>query len=158
MLIGFSGSRNGPSPPQRTAFRQVLSGLMQIARAPDQVGEPLIFYHGDCVGWDATAHEDAQAAGLGVILYPPRNRRLRAYCKGAILEMAPMDYLPRNREIVDHAEHVIICPDTPEYRIKSGSWYTFNYARKSRKSLILIKPDGSTLFEPAPPHPQPRML
>lgn len=146
MLIGFSGSRHGPFPRQKITFQRTLFGLIKIAQTVEPRDEPLLFRHGDCLGWDDVAHDIAAEVGFSIIVHPPINPKLRAF-KPSLIPMPPKDYLPRNRDIVDGSERMIICPDTPEYKIKSGSWYTWKYAIARGIDTLLIQPDGTVRFE-----------
>lgn len=145
MQIVFSGSRRGATLPQEMTFVKILSGLLTIAASQEPVDEPLLFRHGDCVGWDATAHSLAKAAGYGIIIHPAAVApHLRAFCQGALLVMEPKPPLERNRDMADLSERAIICPNTPEYRVQSGTWYTWKYATRKGIDACVIRPDGST--------------
>lgn len=149
MQIALSGSRNGPTfPRQKVIFQQTLFALIKIAQTIEPRGEPLIFRHGDCVGWDAEGHDIAHECGFSIIIHPPTNPALRAFKTGAVLVMPERPYLRRNRDMVDTSERAIICPDGASYRIGSGSWYTWKYALAQKIDTLLILPDGSTRLTP----------
>lgn len=130
---GFSGSRHGGTPRQLDSAHRTLSGLMVAGR---------VFRHGDCIGWDALAHDLADALGFGIVIHPPTNPKLRAW-KPAPVILPPKPYLERNRDIVNASRRMIICPDSPDYRAGSGTWYTWKYARERGTEILLILPDGS---------------
>lgn len=135
------------SGPQAHTFRQILCGLTRVARTCEDPIEPMLFRHGDCVGSDAESHDIVVPIGYSIIIHPPSNPKLRAYKTGALFVMPPKDYHARNRDIVDPSERMIFTPDTPEYRIKSGTWYTWKYARERGIDTLVIRPDGSTQLE-----------
>lgn len=146
MQLAFSGSRRGPSRPQLATLQQTLSGLLTIARTSEPAKEPLLFRHGDCIGWDAAAHDVADALGYGIIIHPPTNPKLRAF-KPALIILEPKPYLVRNRDMVDLSERWIGCPDTMTEQQTGGTWYTYRYAKQKRIGTLLILPDGSTRVE-----------
>jgi hypothetical protein len=57
-------------------------------------------HHGDAIGADAEAHEQAVALGWSVIIHRLINDAWRAR-KAASEERAPKPYLVRNRDMVD---------------------------------------------------------
>jgi hypothetical protein len=79
MKIGFTGSRNGMSHEQRVSLRAILTFVQHLLSSPDGAIE---FHHGDCVGADSGAHDIAMEAGCYIVIHPPSNDKLRAYCEG----------------------------------------------------------------------------
>lgn len=98
------------------------------------------FHHGDCIGSDAQAHEIAQAFGCKIVIHPPINPSKRAFCKGEITILEPRQYLDRNHDIVDACETLIATPKTSEEELRSGTWATIRYARKTGKNVIVLHP------------------
>jgi hypothetical protein len=86
------------------------------------------FHHGDCVGADAEAHVIATVLGFETVVHPPKNEKLRAFCKGDLI-LEPRDYLARNHQIIDATDLLFAVPDGPETK-RSGTWSTIRYARK----------------------------
>jgi hypothetical protein len=74
--IGFTGTRTGMSVDQ---YETVRSLLMLAASDAD-----VELHHGDCVGADEDVHELCLTLGVPVVIHPPRDGRLRAFCHGAI--------------------------------------------------------------------------
>ena len=66
---------------------------------------------------------------------------MRAFCKGDETRKQK-DYLDRNHDIVDETELLIACPKEPEEITRSGTWATIRYARKKKKKLRIILPNG----------------
>jgi hypothetical protein len=80
-----------------------------------------VLHHGDAVGADAEAHEQAVALGWSVIIHPPINEAWRAR-KAASEERAPKPYLVRNRDIVDETELLVAAlADAVEHPQSEGS-------------------------------------
>ncbi len=143
MHVGFSGSRHGPATAyQRDAFLRALIELRQESILPLTM---LRFRHGDCLGWDALAHDIAKRLGWPITIHPPDKPMLRAFKnKGdpTVEVLPPRPYLHRNRDIVQASSIVIITPDSHEPRRHSGTWYTYEYARTVGKRTILLLPNG----------------
>jgi hypothetical protein len=135
--VSFTGTRHGMTEVQRARFRDVLAGV-----CPDW------FHHGDCVGADAEAHEDV-ARTLCLIHIYPSTAATRAWCAGAALTETPKPPLDRNRDIVDAGEALIATPKRMAEELRSGTWAAIRYARKRRKPIHIIWPDG-TYTPPAP--------
>lgn len=71
------------------------------------------------------------------------HKRTRAWhC--AVLE--PKPYLVRNKDIVNASEGMLAAPRGPE-ELRSGTWSTIRYARKCRKKVLIMWPDGSETWE-----------
>jgi hypothetical protein len=153
--VGFTGTREGLSPRQRVRLTMMLT----FAKAG-----PGVLHHGDCVGADAEAHELALRCGWQVVVHPPIEAKLRAWCgiekclicgpnprpgctfcngEGAVESdpqritiLDPADYLVRDRAIVDACEFLVAAPKS-EAR-EGGTWYTVGYAEQvGRKHEVL---------------------
>lgn len=134
MKVGFTGTRHALTTAQ-------LSGMRALLTPWD--GE---FHHGDCIGADAAAHELAVELGFEIVQHPPLNPSLRAWSVGgSILE--PRPYLPRNHDIVDACEVLLALPSSAEEKVRSGTWSTVRFARKTHTPVYLIFPDGTIKFE-----------
>lgn len=139
--IGFTGARAGMTAAQKLAFLELLPSLRN--------GE-LVLRHGDCVGADADAHDLAASLGSQIIIHPgiasDGVMHFRAWKNGAAVSFRePKLYLERDRDIVDLSDLVIATPAGPP-QVRSGTWYTIRYARKRRKALYIIEPDGTVAF------------
>jgi hypothetical protein len=134
--VGFSGTRRGMTSEQSRALRRSLASF-----------EDAVLHHGDAVGADAEAHEQAVVLGWSVIIHPPINAAWRAR-KVASEERAPKPYLVRNRDIVDETELLIAAPAEAVEHLRSGTWSTVRYARRLGRPISIIKPDGTVVREP----------
>jgi hypothetical protein len=104
---------------------------------------PTEFHHGDCVGADAEAHDIATQRCVRVVIHPPTEDRLRAFCdvtNGQVLK--PRPYIDRNHDIVDSCDVLVAAPRTDTELVRSGTWATIRYARKQGK-LVSILPRHS---------------
>src|SRR3972149_10599348 len=123
MKVGFTGTRHGMTIEQRSTLENLIE-LWWPSVMYD-------FHHGDCVGADeqAAAIFTAQRRGE-IIVHPPIDNRLRAWCEGTILE--PKPYLDRNRDIVDASDLLIVAPGGGREAPTGRTWYTARYARSKR--------------------------
>jgi hypothetical protein len=130
MRVGFTGTRQGMSARQQSLLAQWLRCYRD---------EITLFEHGDCVGADEEAHAIAcDILGSNIIaIRPPTNPVHRAWCKGGKI-YPPEDYIFRNHRIVEDTECMIAAPSGPE-KVRSGTWATIRYARKTRKPVYLLE-------------------
>lgn len=134
MRVGFTGSRLGMTECQRLALTALFISLLRNVASE--------FHHGDCVGSDAEAHAIARTfKDLAIVVHPPTDSRLRANCQGDRV-LAPLEYLARNRAIVNSVDAMIATPAEEHEIMRSGTWSTIRYARAKRVSCHVIKPDG----------------
>lgn len=135
MEIGFTGTQRGMTYEQGDAVRIIL-----------KLNNCAAFHHGDCVGADAQAHDIARRFGCRVILHPPVNDAKRAFRHGD--EARPQkDYLDRNKDIVNETELLIATPGEDDEQLRSGTWSTVRYARKLKRRIIIVFPDGGVKHE-----------
>jgi hypothetical protein len=130
MHIGFTGTRQSMTPAQEGALRELL------ASHPDAV-----LHHGDAIGADAQAHDIAVALGCRLVIHPPVDGTDRAFKHSSDVR-APRPYLDRNRDIVRETELLIAAPAEATEQLRSGTWSTVRYARKLRRLIVLVLPDG----------------
>lgn len=137
MIVGFSGTQDGMTQRQTERFAAELYALSGS------------FHHGDCVGSDEQAHRIARGAGWWIVIHPPLKPSKRAWCVGdEVLPAKP--YIARNHDIVDATELLLATPRTMSETVRSGTWATVRYARRLRRPVIVIYPDGSVSRTGAP--------
>lgn len=129
--IGFTGTRQGMTPTQRAAVRELL------AAHPGAV-----LHHGDAIGADAQAHDIAIALRCSVVVHPPTDGKDRAFKPSPDIR-APRPYLDRNRDIVRETTMLIAVPAEAVEQHRSGTWSTVRYARKLGRPISIVLPDGS---------------
>lgn len=125
MNIGFTGTRQGMTEKQRLQVQAWLTDGSE-------------FHHGDCVGADEEADAIAHSLHLNVVIHPPANPRLRAYCSGTVLPAK--GYIARNHDIVDSTDVLVATPKEADEVLRSGTWATVRYARKVGKTVWIALP------------------
>lgn len=134
MKIGFTGTRKGMTSDQKEVFKREIFRLK-----PDE------FHHGDCVGSDAEAHDIIVELlpNIECYIHPCNLKDLRAFRDGKFIfpEMPP---LKRNHDIVDSTDLLIATPSSGYEVLHSGTWATIRYARKQKKEVIIIDPNGTS--------------
>lgn len=131
--VGFTGTQKG----LKKAQHKTLIGKIAVCLPARPV-----FHHGDCIGADEDFHNLLLLTGKEIIIHPPIKNSKRAFCKGGLV-LEPKDYLDRNHDIVDSSDILIACPSGMEEELRSGTWATIRYARKQKKPIVIIYPDGS---------------
>lgn len=115
---------------------------------------PAELHHGDCIG------ADDQFEGLAANVmptatthsHPPTESAYRARCQSNVIH-EPLEYLERNRAIVDATDALVAAPKGPE-ELRSGTWSTVRYARKQAKPIAIVFPDGTVRVEANGPRNQ----
>jgi len=127
MRVGFTGTREGMSQQQKEQFVVKLYEL-----------NPTEFHHGDCIGADADAHDIVREffPDVKVVIHPPSKTTTQAFKKGDESRV-PAPYIMRDKDIVDETVHLIGAPLGPE-KIRSGTWTTIRYARKTNKPHTIL--------------------
>lgn len=131
--VGFTGARAGVTRTQAETCWSILG--------KDWAEGVREFHHGDCVGADASIAAYAMRTGFRIIGHPPNDPSRRAWfpCDELLPERP---YLDRNRAIVDVSGRLLACPDGPD-RLRSGTWSTIRYARRSGLAVRVVMPDGT---------------
>jgi len=135
--VGFTGSREAPTAPQRRALAQWM-----LERGVSEL------HHGDCVGSDKVAHMLARLFGWRVVVHPgmgPAN--LRAFVSNYEELRAAKPNLERNGDIATETDELVACPSGPE-TLRSGTWATIRRARKLGRRINIFWPDGTATCEP----------
>jgi len=136
MKVGFTGTQNGMTAEQLRTFGEIIKKL--------RIDE---FHHGDCVGADKEAVEAViyVQPDVHVVCHPPENPSKRAFTSfNETRDEKP--YLVRNHDIVDECGLLIATPWEYAEELRSGTWATIRYARKSGKRIVVIYPDGTLQY------------
>lgn len=136
MRVGFTGARDGMNPAQYEELGLILR--QNLAKE---------LHHGDCIGADSTAHSLALQLGLRVIIHPPVDTGLQAHCNGAHEMREPKTHFARNRAIVNETQVLIATPKDNTEQAYGGTWYTVRYARKLRRPIVILLPNGNIVWE-----------
>jgi hypothetical protein len=136
--IGFTGTRHGMTDAQRRgvdqAFCDAIGGDVHLR---------VVAHHGDCTGADAQFHIIAEQYGAMTVGHIPNEDKWRAFAQSdSTLE--PLPYLQRNEAIVEESTHMIAAPAEMTEQQRGGTWATIRMARRAKKPLIIVYPDGST--------------
>lgn len=134
MRVGFTGTQRGMSGHQLGDLRRILRCFHGPVLTRKSLGG--ILHHGDCIGADEQANDIAREFSYGVEIHPPSDAKKRAWCT-SIMVHAPKPYLERNHDIVDACDLLIACPAGPEV-MRSGTWATIRYARKTGVPVIVL--------------------
>lgn len=143
MNIGFTGTSDGMTGAQRNVVFGFFRWWVTFANQDDS---PIVLVHGDCVGADAEA--DAIAATLDIprILRPCNISGMRAFCDrlngGQVFKVhRPTDPMKRNTQIVKDVGTLIATPKGEEV-MRSGTWSTVRRARKYKRQIVIVMPNG----------------
>ena len=131
MIIGFTGTRIGMTKLQQSKVMKLIVGADEA-------------HHGDCIGADEQFHLLCFTADVPVVLHPPEDEKLRAFCPGAKRIEPPRPYLMRDRIIVDMCDLLVAAPkedEEPEPGRGQGTWSTVRYARRSGKLFRVVWPE-----------------
>ena len=137
--FAFTGTRQGLTPEQHKGlYDLVLSVLYDI----DEIR------HGGAVGADTQFHSIVGHIGAldKVIVYPSNVNGARgalARLEGQAWRVEPaMDPLVRNKLMVALSDHIFAAPYTFHEITRSGTWSTIRYARRVRRPVTIVWPDG----------------
>ena len=140
ITIGFTGTRKGMTDKQKAALKELLESY-----SPKRI----YFIHGDqgvyrpgkgYIGADCEAHKIALECGCVVWIYPCNLAAQRAFCRGAKLVEEPKAPLDRNHNIVLSSDLLVAAPSSLKEELRSGTWATIRYARKTGKEVKILEP------------------
>jgi len=132
MKIGMTGNRNGISEQALNKLKELLKSI-EITEA----------HHGDCTGADENFHQIMVSFLIKIIIHPPDKNICRAYCQGDEIRKEK-SYLERNKDIVNECDALLAFPSSKTETLRSGTWSTIRYAKKTNKKTIIFYPDGTT--------------
>jgi len=144
--IAFTGTRHGMTIDQWATADEIIRERF-LAPGPHE------FHDGDCVGADTQIHTAIDVfrllKELEVVMHghPCNLTQWRAWNTYDI-EHEVKPPLVRNRDMVDVADLVVAGPREYEEVLKgSGTWATIRYAKRNKKELIIVWPDGKWDFD-----------
>lgn len=149
MKIGFTGTQQGMTREQLNGVAEFFKRLTEQRLLLHIAERGVEFHHGDSIGADVQAHYlfiNVVGSAIGVQAHshthPPKNGLKRAFVKGAYETYQEMEYLERNRVIVNDSDFLLAAPAGNNEIVRSGTWYTVRYARRMKKPIMIICPDG----------------
>jgi hypothetical protein len=135
LAFGFTGTQRGWTAAQAQSAQEALAMFHSAGYE--------WMHNGDCIGADEQAGEFWQNVMRRKIhLHPPTVLAKRAWLPPDKVEF-PLPYLERNKAIVDMSSILLATPGEMTEQLRSGTWSTVRYARKSVKCVVLVYPDGS---------------
>lgn len=134
--IGVTGTRKGMTPLQAKNVERVLR---------ENFSPGAEFHHGDCVGVDGEAAVMARDLGYKIVCHPPQIQEHRYFFPADEFRQ-PINYFARNRNIVDETDKLIVVPLENEHQDRGGTWYTHDYAVRSKKPRIVVYPFKETEY------------
>lgn len=143
--IGFTGTRHGWRPKQNDA---VMGVLLDTRLAGDDTalrfyGGRCTLHSGDCLGADAEMHRLATGIAWKTVGHIPSDPTHRAFLDYDEVRK-PLPYMQRNAAIVESAKYMLATPYEMTEQQRGGTWATIRMARRAKKPLIIVYPDGST--------------
>lgn len=132
--VGFTGTQHGMTAEQERSLRALLRELGGV------------LHHGDCIGSDKQAAGIAREQGRRVVGHPPEDSSKRAFFPSDETR-EPKPFLVRDHDIVDETEALVATPRTAQEQVRSGTWATIRYARKMKRRIYIIQPDGTLKTE-----------
>ena len=131
--LGFTGTRHGMTQRQRVTIRYLFSELKLTK-----------LHHGGERHADAEAHRLAIGMGAYVVVHPGLAFNLDSDCLGANLVLEAKPNLVRNGDIVlAGIDGLIAAPAQSNEILRSGTWSTVRRARKLKRRVWLVFPDGT---------------
>lgn len=131
MIVGFTGTRDGMTPRQKAAFGVLITSAEQL-------------HHGMCVGADSEAEAIAKQRAPNCCRtgHPASDvpDKYRANCLDTDEVLPAVPAMERNGTIVDACDLLIAAPRALQEELRSGTWATVRYARKSGKPVIILDP------------------
>lgn len=137
--VGFTGTQVGMTVKQAGIIDKFLTELLNkyLLITHDS---PFEFHHGDCIGSDEEAAAIAFEIGYKICCHPPINPTKRAFFHNNDVMYDLKGYIDRNHDIVDSCDILIATPKEKEEQLRSGTWATIRYARKTGKPVEIIYP------------------
>ena len=138
--VGFTGTSRRP-----VTVEQITSLVRVLGKLKRQGFTELV--HGEAKGADTLANNTAKKMGYRTIGRPSSIHESRVKTD---LSYPPEQPLRRNKVIVLTTSRLIAMPHGPEVvgRAGGGEWATVRYARKAKRPVMIIWPDGTITEEP----------
>lgn len=136
--IGFTGTRKGMTPLQRSSVSLLIQDL-----------HPQNAHLGDCTGVDEQVRAMLEEffPHIQRIGHPPKNNKTRAWGSFDVLH-PEKDYEARDKDIVKSSSVLIAVPKGFKEEMRgSGTWLTVRYARKQDCMIQIVYPDGRVATE-----------
>lgn len=135
MILGFTGTQKGMTPLQRDKVIELLSVFQ-----PDEV------HHGNCIGADEEMIQLCYIREIRTVAHPGDTPDKQTKLASNVT-LAPKLNLLRDDDIAKVSQVLFVAPKEFEEVLRSGTWATYRYAKKYKKLILIIYPDGSHSVE-----------
>lgn len=140
MILGFTGTRNGMTAAQRATVDCLLIFRFNLTEA----------HHGDCLGADDEFANLCHALTPRPKIYARPGFSAKGYANDLRANNPHADvthpektHFARNRDIVDVCDVLLVVPVASIPQTSGGTWYSFGYAKKKKKPIVVVWPDGT---------------
>jgi len=137
-IVGFTGTRKGMTKEQKDSVTLL---LLQVNASE--------VHHGGCYGADIDFDDICYYLKLGVarVVHPSdlNGTHGRWHETSRVREEFPP--LERNYHIVEESDTLIAAPSSRVEAVRSGTWHAVRYARRRKKLLYIVYPDGDVVKE-----------
>lgn len=137
--VGFTGTQRGTTYEQQAVLAKYFIETNKIYGDWE-------FHEGDCIGSDDEATAMSDRFGAITVCHPPINSYKRVF-RPTDRTKEPKPYIERNHDIVDECDELIATPGEETEQLRSGTWATIRYARKTGKPIRIILPSGTILIQ-----------
>lgn len=134
MIIGFTGTRFGPTPQQSNKLRLLLKLYAK---------DCTYFHHGGCYGADIAARDIAIELHVPTVCHPGSDWQWENSIGKDRITLPQKPYLERDKDIAAEADLLLAASRIMKEEKKSGTWATVRAARKLNKRIIVCWPDGT---------------
>lgn len=145
--LGVTGTRVGMTREQEVRLREFLLDK-----------PPATLLHGACVGVDeevALLVREQMGEDCHIVAWPGMSSRMGGggpnhdSLSHRAMEVSDevMDqrtHFARNREIVSRCSLLLVVPREMSRQPRGGTWYTYDYADKVGRAIMILWPDGTT--------------
>lgn len=134
MIVGFTGTLQGPTSQQNDAMRKLFRKLA-ISR----------FVHGGAPGCDTIAHYAVRRRHPNILIeiHPGPFSGSTVWLPMGNCEIYPeLPSLERDRVIVGRIQGLVAIPRTDREELGSGTWSTVRYAREIGCPIYIIRKNG----------------
>lgn len=135
--IGFTGTRRGMTNQQKETVTRIIQDLPHVRKA----------HEGDCIGSDHDFCHICNSLDIKLVGHPPDVPTYRAFHFKDVMMLPPKPYLERNDDIIKFSKIMIATPGEYIEKKRSGTWYTIRHARKARREIFIVFPDGLVKHE-----------
>jgi hypothetical protein len=130
MKLGVTGTQYGASSIQKADAWRLIDSIDSLAE----------FHHGNCIGVDTELANLVSRLHPNCIIHshPPLEKARQGDFVSDVVHK-PADFLYRNHRIVDAVQLLLALPKEPQEVMRSGTWATVRYARKTNVPRLILR-------------------